>query len=351
MMVIDNIISRFFIGKDFRIYRHMVLLLLIVVITINFIWYLPVKNVPEYYKIYAWNIYFIAFVGIIYHNLYFAAPDMLLKNKISKYVLTLVIYVVVILLCVMFAQYCLLKMNWTRVYSPEAIFINLFSTTLVLIFLFTGTTSILLVKHRIKSDREKSELESSILESELKLLKNQVNPHFLFNMLNNANMLLKKDKKQASDVLFKLEDLLRYQIHDNVKEDVNLDSEINFLNDYLNLEKIRRDNFNYSISEQGDCRHQRVSPLLFIVFVENAVKHNADNENESYVNILFKYSENKLEFVCENSKPRFEIKSDGAGGLGLKNIDRRLDLLYPDRHKLEIISEELKYIVKLTLIL
>lgn len=351
MVISNNIISGFFVGKKFRVCRHIFLLLLIAIITISFIWYVPVTNVPEYYKIYGWAVYFVVFESIIYHNLYKAVPDMLLKDKVATYTIILIFYVVAAVLCVLFVQYCLLRIDWINDNDVKRIFINMASIIFILCFLFTGTTSILLVKQRIVSDMEKAELESSILESELKLLKNQVNPHFLFNMLNNANMLLKKDTRQASEVLFKLEYLLRYQINNNIKEDVSLGSEITFLDDYLNIEKIRRDNFCYSISEIGNCREQRVSPLLFIIFVENAVKHNADNEYLSYVHISFRHFDGKLVFICENSKPAYLIKPESIGGLGMKNIRRRLDLIYPKRHKLDIMDEELKYTVKLTLVL
>ena len=352
MMVInDNIVSCFFVEKRYRIYRHIALFTLMAIITLSFVWYVPVTNVPECYRIYGWFINLIVLAGIIYHNLYIAVPRMLLENKVMRYIFVLIVYVMAASVCIIFVQYSVLKVDWIDDNDTLRIFINLFSAIFTLGFLFMGTTSILLVKYRVISDIEKTELESSILESELKLLENQVNPHFLFNMLNNANMLLKKDRKQAAEVLFKLEDLLRYQIHNNIKEKVSLASEINFLNDYLNLEKIRRDKFDYSISETGSCRQERVSPLLFIIFVENAVKHNVDNENLSYVKVSFGCSEGKLEFICENSKPEQEIRPKKVGGLGLKNIRRRLELLYPENHQLEIKDERLKYTVKLTLTL
>jgi len=139
-------------------------------------------------------------------------------------------------------------------------------------------------------------------------------------------------------------------LNDSTKDEVSLTSEIHFLTDFLNLEKIRRDRFEYVISKEGDISGVNVPPLLFITFVENAVKHNSDSENLSYVNLSFKVHNRKLEFICENSKPLAIVKNKD-GGLGLRNIKRRLELLFPDRYNLDIIDEELKYTVKLVLLL
>ena len=182
-------------------------------------------------------------------------------------------------------------------------------------------------------------------------LQNQINPHFLFNMLNNANVLIKKNPEEASRVLFKLEDMLRYQINDSAKEQVLLSSEIHFLNDFLNLEKVRRDKFEYVISKEGDISEVWLPPLLFIPFVENAVKHNVDSENSSYVYLGFKVWDKQLEFQCINSKPKIALRKNEVGGLGLKNIKRRLELLFPERYTLEIEESEISYTVYLHLIL
>lgn len=127
--------------------------------------------------------------------------------------------------------------------------------------------------HWLRYNLRIDELESTTLQSELTFLKNQINPHFLFNMLNNANVLIKRNPEEASKVLFKLEDLLRYQINDSSRERVSLASDIRFLNDYLNLEKIRRDNFQFTLRQEGEVDSIWIQPLLFIPFVENAVKH------------------------------------------------------------------------------
>lgn len=347
----NNIIHRFLTEKSFRFWRHLALVTSIGIVTLSFVWYIPLTEVTEYYRFYAWAGYFLVLGAIIYTNIYASVPRLLLKGKLVKYIVSLFVFVIGIILNILILQVFLLKKVPQEELNLVSFLFNISSACFILVFLLLGTSSIVLIKYWILADMKRAQLETSILESELKLLKNQVNPHFLFNMLNNANMLLKKDKEQASKVLFKLEDLLRYQINDSNREEVLLSSEIQFLNDYLNLEKIRRDHFTYTIETTRDIETIKVAPLLFIIFTENAVKHNPENESLSYVNIEFSIDGNNLHFICENSKPDYPDQSSAAGGLGLKNIRRRLNLLYPDRHSLDVTDEKTRYIIDLNLML
>lgn len=343
----------FLVSDKYRTLRHLLLIFCVLELSLSFIWYTPVEHDRIYYKFYAWLCYVILFGGIIYTNIYISTPKLLLKDKVGPFILIIFVFSVIFIACIGLIQIAILSDNSRMIFnsfSYSKLTVNVLSASVILIFLFLGTTSMVLIKRWIIADMEKTELESSLLESELKLLKNQVNPHFLFNMLNNANMLLKKDKEQASDVLYKLEDLLRYQINDSAKEAVPLNAEILFLNDYLNLEKIRRDHFEYTIRTEGNVDNINVPPLLFIIFIENAIKHNPESENTSFVHIGFKIQDNELYFSCENSKPESPVLSiSKRRGLGLKNIRRRLELLFPGRYDLKITDEQFKYSVKLKL--
>jgi LytS/YehU family sensor histidine kinase len=192
------------------------------------------------------------------------------------------------------------------------------------------------------------DLELAKAGAELEQLKNQINPHFLFNMLNNANVLIEDDPKKASQVLVKLSDLLRYQLYDSSRDKVLLTSDVHFLEDFLNLEKVRRDNFNFLISKEGGLSGVQVPPLLFISFVENAVKHNNDSAKSSYVNLFFDVRRTELVFKCINSKPAVKAINKPSG-LGMANIERRLELLFPSTHDLKIEDNLETYCVTLTL--
>jgi LytS/YehU family sensor histidine kinase len=195
------------------------------------------------------------------------------------------------------------------------------------------------------------QLENATIQSELEQLKKQINPHFLFNMLNNAMVLVKTDVQEASRALTKLKDLLSYQLTDSTRNETLLADDIQFLNDFLNLEKMRRDCFDFTVVVEGDSTDVYVPPLLFIPFVENAVKHNpANDEYIPYVHIRFRISANKLHFTCVNSMPDESPESDASvSGLGLKNARRRLSLLYPDKHVLIINSSANRFQVDLQL--
>ena len=279
-------------------------------------------------------------------------PRFLLKNRLGSYVLTAVITIVVVIVFLSVTQGLLFEMILPgRDPDGFATFINTFSGILTIGFVTAGSAAISLFTHWLRYNLRIDELESTTLQSELKFLKNQINPHFLFNMLNNANVLIKRNPEEASKVLFKLEDLLRYQINDSSRERVSLASDIRFLNDYLNLEKIRRDQFLFTMREEGETDSIWIQPLLFIPFVENAVKHSFDSEHSSYVHLFFKIDNNRLEFRCENSTPTVAVSDGKVGGIGLANIRRRLGLLYPGRYELEQKESENQYTVILSITL
>ena len=167
-------------------------------------------------------------------------------------------------------------------------------------------------------------------------------------MLNNANILVKEDPDEASRLLTKLDDMLRYQLNDSARQEVFLSADIHFLTGFLELEKMRRDHFEYLISKEGDVNNVKIPPLLFIPFVENAIKHNPDSENLSYIYLYFRVEHDELTFTCENSKPLVPVKKE-TGGLGLLNVQRRLELLYGKDYSLRIEETETQYKVHLQL--
>jgi LytS/YehU family sensor histidine kinase len=213
---------------------------------------------------------------------------------------------------------------------------KVFIFVFMIMVIVAASTAIKLFQRWIRDTERINELEKVTMQSELEQLKNQINPHFLFNMLNNANVLTQKDPEKASQVLMKLSDLLRYQLYDSTRPKVLLTADIHFLEDFLNLEKIRRDNFESIVDKQGDISGVQVAPLLFIIFVENAVKYSMDSEKKTFIHLHFEVRNEVLYFECTNSKsPGIVIKSD-TSGLGLTNVKRRLELLYPGRYALDI---------------
>lgn len=349
-----NTVPDFLLNPRFRIYRHILLQLLLIAMTINISLDGEAHFTSSISAFLSWAGYYVLVSSVIYFNLYVLAPRYLEKEKYQKYIASIGSLILILLSGVTLLQALFYDFKGIKdMGATYLILLNLLSSTLSMGLMIAGTSTLLLIRHWIGHSRRIAELESNTLQSELKHLKRQINPHFLFNMLNNANVLIKKDPEEASRLLFKLEDLLRYQINDSSKEKVPLSSDIRFLNDFLNLEKIRRDKFKYVISKEGDIDLVNLPPLLFIPFVENAVKHNPDSEHESYVYLSFKVWKNELTFQCTNSKPArpSNENKERIGGLGLKNIQRRLDLLYPGRHTLTVEENEMSYKVILHLTL
>ena len=220
--------------------------------------------------------------------------------------------------------------------------INLFSLIISLELIIVGSSALILFREWIINKHKIGTLENATMQSESEQLKNQINPHVLFNMLNNANELTKENPKQAANIIFKLNDLLKYQISDSAKEDILLSADIQFLSDLLNLEKIRRDSFEFIVSVDGNIDDLKVPTHLFIPFVENALKHG--NDKKSYIHLYFNVIENRLNFICINSKPsELQKGKKQSGGLGLTNIKRRLELLYGSNYILDINDNKITY--------
>jgi len=345
-----NPFTNFLLAPHYKVARHALLQFVVFLITVNILWDAPIHPLTFPQRLLGWAIYFISIDAVFYINLYWLFPRFLLKNRLLMYAVSVFGVSLAIITAVAIFQVYTLDISIAK---PEStmlfVVINAISGVLAMGFTVAGMSAILLLRHWILYNQRVDELQSATLQSELRFLKNQINPHFLFNMLNNANVLIRKNPAEASKVLFKLEDLLRYQMNDNFREHVPLRSDIRFLNDYLNLEKIRRDRFDYSITEEGNIDEIQLPALLFIPFVENAVKHNFDSEHTSYVHLFFRIADKRLEFCCENSKPAVAIGKNRVGGIGLANIRRRLELLYSGRYLLEVAETENKYAVTLKL--
>lgn len=348
----ENIVADFLLSPRKRIYRHLMAQLVVVCITLNVFWDTPDRFIITPERIRSWIGYFLVIDLIIYVNAYVLAPRFLLKGRLLLYLATAVALILTSIVTLGLLQTFFEDTRFESLPPTHTeIVLNILSSTISCGLLAAGSSAMVLLKHWIDNNQRLSELEAATLQSELKFLKSQINPHFLFNMLNNVYVLIRKGRAEAAEVLSKLEDLLRYQLNDSSQEQIQLSSDIRFMNDFLNLEKIRRDNFNFIISKEGDINSVWLPPLLFIPFVENAVKHNTDSDNPSFVSLSFKVSDNLLLFSCENSIPAPEEQENDSrvGGLGLKNIRRRLELLFPGHHRLEIIENNQSYTVHLQL--
>lgn len=340
-LVARDLIHKLFISPEYRFYRHATLISLITLVIFSFQpqFVEPIQSVIQVGLV-------ILFITLFYVNMYWFVPQFFFKSRYTSYALLVILTITVIIVIYFFGWKILFQFRRADAYKQAA---SILSVSFIILVLTMSSTAIKLFQRPVVDNIRINELEKANMRSEMEQLKNQINPHFLFNMLNNANVLTQKDPVKASQVLMKLSDLLRYQLYDSARARVLLTADIHFLEDFLNLERVRRDNFEYLISKEGELSGIQVAPLLFITFVENAIKHNMDIEKQSYVHIHFNVYNGELHFKCINSKPRIIAPKRDVGGLGLLNVRRRLELIYPAKHTLQIADMTDTFNVSLTI--
>tara|TARA_R100000935_G_scaffold13736_4_gene27548 strand:+ start:132581 stop:133375 length:795 start_codon:yes stop_codon:yes gene_type:complete len=221
-------------------------------------------------------------------------------------------------------------------------FVEFIALYFILIFVSIAYWLFKQIKSLIRLKNEKS-------KTELMHLKSQVNPHFFFNMLNNLYGLVDKDAKKAQELILKLSDMMRYSIYDGEKDTVLLSEEITYLENYIELHKMR---YHKAIDIQfnidtNDTDYE-IMPLLFIILLENAFKHGVENLREyAYVHINLMANNNRVTFEIENN---FDETQDAPNaGIGIKNLKRRLELVYPKNHTLTLSKTDTIYNATLTI--
>jgi sensor histidine kinase YesM len=293
----------------------------------------------------------VSITAMIYLLLLVLIPRLLFRSRVFLFAICFFIFISLIYFIAWYLDMTYLMPLSKHLVSNfqhlELSFIAYIQTCGIATVLLGSVVGMAIFKKWITDVQRMNELQQINMKTELEQLKSQVNPHFLFNTLNNLLVLTKTDSEKASVVLLGLSDLLRYQLYDSAKEKIVLSKDIAFIHNFLSLEKIRKNDFIYAINTEGNMDSLLLPPFLFIPFVENAVKHGASTVGHSYLNLDFKITGKQLHFYSENSKP--VVKQQAIGGLGLGNIKRRLELLFPGNHTLQITDNVDKYIVNLTI--
>lgn len=196
------------------------------------------------------------------------------------------------------------------------------------------------------------ELKSYRLEARLKLLRTQVNPHFLFNVLNNIYTLAYRNSKEAAPMIAKLSQMMRYMLHSSESKTVSLDKEIAYLKDYIDLQQLKTakpQKIDFTVAKSNQIIS--IEPMLFIPFFENSFKHgNVANTEKGWLKSNIKVVDNQLFFSISNSLSNNQTKyKHEASGIGLDNVQKRLELLYPESHELLIEESLEQFSVHLTL--
>jgi two-component system LytT family sensor kinase len=198
----------------------------------------------------------------------------------------------------------------------------------------------------------KEDLNRKNHETELALMKSQLHPHFLFNTINNIDMLIQKDPEKASAYLNKLSDIMRFMLYEIKTKKILLSKELTYIDKYIELQRIRTKNVNYiNYTVEGDAGSILIEPLLFIPFIENAFKHAENKKIDNAIGIIIIIRKEQLEFECQNHYTERAQVKPGQSGLGNELIKKRLELLYPGKHHFTVNNENGIYKVNLSLTL
>lgn len=337
----------FLTHSKYRILRHVLLIifvLLIISLNQTYITYQP------NFEALGSKIYLLAFITaiiyatLVYLNLYILVPKLLRKKKYFSYITilsALVLLLVIGMDVLEYITYTLLDIPHIRSsYLNYVAFLNGISNFTINMLCISGGSMIVLLKYWMENEQVVNQLRNEQIESEVEQLKDQINPQFLFNILNRASVLTKTNPKLASDMLLKLSHLLRYQLYDCSRDKVLLSSEITFLTNYLDLEKLYFDKFNYTISSQGDVHWIFIAPMLFTPFVQNTINRIQTQDQEFTIDLHFKLDGRIVYFTYQSDN--YNIPSDGE----LVGIKQRLDILYQNNYTLStknrIINLELR---------
>jgi len=347
----NNFFLQFLIADRYRIYRHIAgcsLLLLFFLTTKEWGAYKGVIDHLDWIE--RWFVITIAF----YLNLYVLIPKFLFRGKLISYTISLV---GILFVCQVLTYY-LNTVIWREYVISEDLkkamllpipTLFIFSLLSLLPFIMLSTL-IKIFQLWIKSTEKMQELEQQAAKSELQALRSQIQPHFLFNMLNSINTLLYIDPEKASYTLTKLSDFLRHLLYQSHEERVFLSSELRFLSDFLSLEAMRRDDFTYELTyDEKNVQGIQIPPNILLILAENAVKHSIDSLAPTYIYMKCENKEGWLHFSVRNSVPLEPHRKHKCSGIGLPNLNRRLELLYGERFSLSQERLPQEYIVTLAL--
>jgi sensor histidine kinase YesM len=282
----------------------------------------------------------------VYLVFYWLFPRYLLRRRYPGFFLYSIL---AILIFSAIQSWIMYRMHEGRM-EEEWSWVWMVSSVMLTSYILALALALKLLRFWYQREKYIQELSSARMEAELKFLKAQVHPHFLFNTLNNLYTLTLKKSDSAPEVVEKLSDLLRYMSYDANHHTVLLGNEIEYLRNYIALEKIRYgDKLEIAFTISGPVEGLQIAPLILIPFVENSFKHGVSGRlTACWITIHLSVEEKKLTFKVENSLPSSQKDEMGyKEGIGLKNVQRRLDLIYPEQHELRVTQSADSHLVVL----
>lgn len=308
------------------------------------------------------SVILISQISIFYLNLHVFLPKFLEQKKYVIYGVC-VISLIVFLLWILYAFNGFSHPSGTRLHALESLrmrqlkanggILNLGRFILLGLSMF-GTLFISTILRNItqwqKKDRERIALENKILSAESQLLKSQLNPHFLFNSLNNIYALSQIKSEKTPESILRLSQLLSYVLYESEVDKVLLGQEIKYIESFVELQLLKDENCeNIQVDLSESNPDLKIAPMILISFIENCFKHSHFDSADNWIRIKMTTKGSLLQFEASNSIPPITSKKDHTGGIGLENVKKRLDLIYSDKYELEITNDGVSYNVKLTI--
>ncbi len=323
----------FWIFRSLLFYRSLMLDGLVEFFWYHLVWLLPVE------------------ILAVYFTAYLLVPKLLLEKKYWWFVISVILSGAFFVIAVRLIRY---EIIYPEVFQrglrrPLWYFPSMFNHTIDLysfVFLFSGVR---VFQSWIKDQKRRQELEKQNLNSELALLRSQINPHFLFNTLNNIDSLVFIDQTKASDAILKLSGIMRYMLYEANTEIVPLEREIEYIMSMVALLKLRLKDPDFIQFEiKGNPGGKEIPPMLLVPFIENAYKHGKKTGKSPGIKFLLDMSDNHITFESSNRyDTQNSLNKDKVGGIGLSNVQRRLKLLYDKHHEFEIEKNKGKFKVRL----
>lgn len=286
----------------------------------------------------------ITYIPLFLLNTEWLIPHVLRRKGVGTYLLSL------LFLWLSFSLIYMILKEWLVPYDLMKHHWDIFWAVTPVLFVTAISTGYGFIFYLISQEKAKQEEQQERLKSELSFLRSQISPHFIFNILNSIVYLIRSKSELAEPVTIKLSELMRYMLYESNDTQVVLEKELDYLKNYVELQKIRfEEDVDIQLHIVGNAGSHQIEPMLMIPFVENAFKHGVGMIANPIIDIHLRLDDDKLVFSVRNKiAPELEEK-DSSSGIGLRNVKRRLELLYPHTHQLSIQQENGWFLVELIL--
>ena len=320
------------ISKRYRKWRHVLFQLILATISAGVFFTTPDK--PEFTSegIFGFFGLYILLNAITYADIRWLFPRFRERRSLLRHIIELAGLCAAIIIPLIIIQMATYEPEpYTKALPTAVKVISTFGSMATLLLFAGGVSDILFMQDWLSGERRMTILRAEYARQEYAFLRKQINPHFLFNVLNNAGILSEEDIKASREMLCELKRMLEYQFDETEGMTTPLEREIEFLRSYLTLEATRMEPFNFSISAKGIIGETNVPTLIFITFVENAVKHSSVIDGRREVTVSFSTTGEGIVFRCRNTFRPGQRHERKEGGIGLANTCRRIELLYGDK--------------------